>query len=112
MKKEANKIGITQIAYPHTKLCNFYQPDARSNRATLQKMYRNDFRASHDLPVPKLFTIIPITRKKYQKNTIRHRSTLKAIEQQPLSHKNVGQGRGLHILMVGRAPRASHARWL
>ena len=40
MKNEAKKIRITKIPYPQTKLSNFYQPDARSNRATLQKMYR------------------------------------------------------------------------
>ena len=43
MKNKTNKIGITQIPYPQTKLYNFYQPDARSNRATLQKMYSKDY---------------------------------------------------------------------
>ena len=81
MKNEANKIRITQIPYPQTKLCNFYQPDARSNHAPLQKMYRNDYTTPQDLPVCKLFVIKPITTKKYQKNTIRHGSTLKAIKQ-------------------------------
>ena len=81
MKNEANKIRITQIPYPQTKLCNFYQPDARSNHSTLQKMYRNDFNAPHDLPVPNLFVIKPKTREKYQKNTIRHGSKRKTIKQ-------------------------------
>ena len=77
MKKEAKKNGITQIAYPHTKLCRFYQPDARSKCATLQKMYRKDFNAIHDIPVPNLFVIQLKTREKYHKNTIRHGSKRK-----------------------------------
>ena len=62
MKNEAKKIGITQIAYPHTELCNFYHLDARSKDATLQKMYRNEFNASRDVPALKLFVIKPKTR--------------------------------------------------
>ena len=65
MKNEAKKIGITQIPYPQTKLYNFYQPDARSKRVIFQKMYRNDYTTSQDLPVSKLFVIKPITREKY-----------------------------------------------
>ena len=81
MKKEANKIRITQIPYPHTELCNFYHLDARSKHATLQNMYRNDFNASHDILVPKLFVIKPKIRGKHQKNMIRHGSKRKIIKQ-------------------------------
>ena len=62
MKNEANKIGITQIPYPQTKLCNFYQPDARSKHAILQKMYRKYYKASHDLLVLKIFVKQPTIR--------------------------------------------------
>ena len=81
MKKEANKIEITKIPYPQTKLFNFYQPDARSKCVTLKKMYRKDCNASHDLPLPNLFVIQPTTRDIYKKNMIGHGSKRKQIKQ-------------------------------
>ena len=67
MKNKSKKIRITQIPYPQTKLCNFYQFDARSKRATLQKMYRNNYTTSQALPVLKLYVIKPRTWEKISK---------------------------------------------
>ena len=75
-------------------------------------MYRKDYQASHNLPVPKITVKQPITRGKYRKNANKHGSIQKQANRNH-TNKNGGQrGEGLPIWMLGKALRSSHPKML